>query len=113
MKKPLIKTSMNASEFPKNYEEITEPSLTIPDQTLTIREILDRYARGLSIDGVKNPLFDDEDFLPDPRTLDLEERYQLAQQFEQELSDMKKPLSTIVDNSVENSQIEESLNEES
>ena len=48
------------------------PSMTIPDQTMSLRQILDRYARGLPIAGVKVPQFDDGEIeMPDPRTLDL------------------------------------------
>lgn len=116
MTKIKIKTSLNANEFAKDYEVNDLPSLTIPDQTMTIPEILERYARGLPIGGVNEGYYDEEDDLPDPRTLDLEERAQLVEQFERELSEVKNrknELSTNVDNFVENSQSEETLNEES
>lgn len=50
-----------------------EPSLTVPDQSLTIPEILDMYTRGLSIDqlikptvGYDDPSWDDIDPTLDP-----------------------------------------------
>ncbi|QCS36956.1 hypothetical protein [Tortoise microvirus 33] len=57
---------------------ITEPSQTVPDESLTIREIFERYATGRPLDVVdsrgiytedkvgKDPDFDDYDDLCDP-----------------------------------------------
>lgn len=84
-----IKTSMNSKEFNKNYQKFTKPSLTIPDQTMSIRTILDRHSRGLPIDGVKVPLYDEEDDLPDWRTLDLSERQELAEHYKNEIYSIK------------------------
>lgn len=57
----LVKHSFNAHEFPKDYEINTKPSMTIPDQSLTMRQILDRYARGLSLGAPKVELWEGED----------------------------------------------------
>lgn len=65
----------------------TEPSLTVPDQTMSIREIMARYARGLPIDGARVEIWEGEDSdLPDPRTLDLAERQELAEEFTEEIT---------------------------
>jgi hypothetical protein len=100
-----VKNSMNANEFPKNYREITDPSLTVPDQTMSVRTILERYARGLPVSGRTDMYYDEDDDLPDPRTLDLAERQELAQQYKQEINEVKSRKKVInnVDNSVENS----------
>jgi hypothetical protein len=92
-----IKTSMNSNEFDKNYEKFKLPSMTIPDQTMNIRTILERHSRGLPIDGIKVPVWDGEDNdLPDWRTLDLSERQELAEHYKEELQSIKnrqqKPL---------------------
>lgn len=85
-----IKTSMNKNEFQKNYEKNYKAGLTIPDQTMSIRTILDRHSRGLPIDGIKVPIWDGEDNdLPDWRTLDLSERQLLKEQFTEELQSIK------------------------
>lgn len=56
------------------------PSLTIPDQTMTIRELIERHVRGLPLDEGKIPIYNgEEDDLPDLRTLDLSEIAQLKQ----------------------------------
>ena len=91
-----IKTSMNAKTFEKNYEKNYGPSLTIPDQTMSIRQILERHSRGLPISGWKEPIWDgEENDLPDIRTLDLAERQELAYLYQQELNNYNK--STNVD----------------
>ena len=60
-----------------NYEQWmgesnTEPSMTIPDQTLGMREILSRFSRGLSID-TKPTYFDEGNETPDFSRMDLAE----------------------------------------
>lgn len=62
------------------------PSKTIPDETLSIKQILERYARGLPIGGGRVPIYEGEDNdLPDPRTLDLAERQEMAESFREQL----------------------------
>jgi hypothetical protein len=102
----MIKTSANAHLFEKKYEINDEPSLTVPDQTMSIRTILERYSRGLPVTGF-TPYYDEEDDLPDPRTLDLAERQELAEKYSQEIENVKsrkKNVSTNVDNNVDNSE---------
>ena len=77
--------------FEKQYEQNNQPSLTIPDQTLTIKEILQRYASGQSLEG-KTPYYDEtesEEYMPDPRYMDLAEREELSQNFREEIQHIK------------------------
>ncbi|AKI26949.1 hypothetical protein [Microviridae Fen7918_21] len=65
-------------------ESNTKPSLTQPDQTFTIREILEKYAQGEPLDAIGRTgtfLEDDEpdDFYPDPQYMDLVDRAELAE----------------------------------
>lgn len=86
-----IKNSGNASDFPYTGEVNNQPSETIPDQTMSMREILTRYAKGLPIDGAKTPLWEDgEGFAKDPDTLDLAEREELATQAREELQQINE-----------------------
>lgn len=64
------------------------PSQTIPNEAMSIREILVRYARGLPIDG-KVPLYDEANDLPDPRKLDLAEIQELREQYQAEIAEIK------------------------
>lgn len=73
------------------YETTDKPSMTIPDQTLSIREILARYSRGLPIDNTKVPIYDGEDeFYPDPKTLDLADRQAMRESVNQEIYELSK-----------------------
>lgn len=93
---PLIKTYFNNHLFKNLGKVFDQPSMTVPDQSLTIRQILDRYSRGLPLD-LKTPQWDNQpdidDIMPDPKTLDISERYDLAQQAQQELNQIKRKLA--------------------
>jgi hypothetical protein len=101
----MIKNSLNAKDFPKNYRITKTPSITVPDQTMSIRTILERHSRGLPIGGRLDEYYDGDNDLPDPRTLDLAERQELADLYKQEINEInsRKKQSTNVDNSVDNS----------
>jgi hypothetical protein len=87
---------MNSNDFAKNYEFNTQPSLTIPDQTMSIRTILDRHSRGLPIDGLKIPIYEgEENDLPDWRRLDLAERQELAHLYKNEIQDIKQKYNKV------------------
>jgi hypothetical protein len=102
-----VKNSLNAKDFDKNYRIFSQPSMTIPDQTMSIKTILERYARGLPVGGRFDEYYDEEDDLPNPLTLDLAERQELEELYKFELNEInnksRKKQSTIVDNSVDNS----------
>lgn len=88
-----IKNSLNAQEFAKRYEVIDKVSLTVPDQTLSIREIMKRFASGLPIDGEKVPIYDgEEDDMPDLSKMDLAERQEYIELAKSELSDLNVKL---------------------
>lgn len=80
-----VKNWLNAHEFPVKGEVNLEPSLTIPDESLSIREIIDRFSRGLGLNGVRVPVYDPENDLPDPKYLDLADRQALAEEYRAEL----------------------------
>jgi hypothetical protein len=89
-----------------NYQEYkgqinNKPSMTVPDQAMSIKEILTRFSRGLSVGGFPTS-FDDiddpDDMLPDPRTMDLSERKQYEQMVKEELNHIRskaKPAETV------------------
>jgi len=90
-----IKTYLNRDSFEKNYKLFTEPSETIPDQSLTMRQILERYARGLPLDA-KRPIWEEDDEfnpLPDVRTLDLSEKAEMLKQAKEELNQIKSRMA--------------------
>lgn len=81
-------------------KEIYEkPSLTVPDQTLSISEILRRYASGLSLGGGRVPTYESEgeDFdqvVPDLRKMDLAEIQQIKEQNDAELMRIREEMVT-------------------
>lgn len=91
-----IKKQFNQATNPKyakDYETNLLPSMTIPDQSMSIPEIMRRFAAGLSIDNAKIPLYEGEDGVLDGvnlKTLDISERYALVEQKRQELQDIYK-----------------------
>ena len=100
-----VKNSLNYDYTLEQDEVNTLPSMTIPDQTMSIRTIVERYTRGLPVTGF-TPVYDGEEyFMPDPKTLDLVERQEMAEQIKQEVESLKsrqwkKPQD--VENTVEN-----------
>lgn len=55
------RTQYNQEAYTPKREVNKQPSLTVPDQTMTIPEIIARYARGLPLEGYRPPLFDVHD----------------------------------------------------
>jgi len=88
-----VRNQYNGKLFPSDGEKNFGPSLTVPDQTMSIKEILDRYARGLPMEG-KVPIYEGEDGDGiDPRRLDLSERQELQMQYSLELEELTKKLN--------------------
>lgn len=90
----VLKNSMNAPHFSQQGEQNNQASMTVPDQTMPIREILDRYARGLPLDNLKTPVYngEDDDF-PDLSKMDLADREQYIMDRQQELKEINERLS--------------------
>lgn len=69
-----FKNHYNSDRFPDEGEINIMPSKTIPDQSLSIPDILKRYAQGLSFNGVQVGEYDEENpDLPDFKKMDLSE----------------------------------------
>lgn len=82
----VIKNALNAHTFETKGQVNNEPSQTVPDQSMTLRELLVRYAKGLPLEGARTPIWEGEEgFEKDPETLDLAEREELAEKAREEL----------------------------
>lgn len=55
-------------ELDHDGETNTEPSLTTPDQTMSLREMLTRYSRGQSVPTF-DPVYDQDEDMPDISTM--------------------------------------------
>lgn len=89
-----FKTHFNAT--PEAGEIITGPSMTIPDQAMSIGEIMRRFASGLPLGGQRVPVYDDGEDMFDgvnPATLDIVEKKQILENYKQELEGIKKKLN--------------------
>lgn len=85
-----FKTQWNAKEFPKDRETNDLPSLTLPDQTMSMRTILDRYARGLPIGGHKTPIYNGDEDLPELDHMDLAERQELLERNKERIQELRE-----------------------
>lgn len=89
--KTQFQTQYSRHEVPGEKNNL--PSRTVPDQTMSLRELIRRYTQGLPINGAKVPLYDDDpenNDLPDPKKLDLAEREELALQYADELAALRE-----------------------
>ena len=87
--KPKVKTNHNYKEFPMYLEKNSLPSMTIPDQAMSIPELIRRYASGLPLGGSRVPFYDEDpenDILGgrDFRTFDLSEQNDMIKNYKQE-----------------------------
>jgi hypothetical protein len=88
---PKAMHSKNAHLFPKRYKTIKGVSQTIPEQTMSLRTLIDRFTRGLPITGnVSEPQYDEDDDLlkgVDLRKLDLTEIHELKEELSYQLQE--------------------------
>lgn len=78
---------------PTHGEENTLPSMTIPDQTMSIQTILHRYASGLPVGGEKIPVYNGEEFTPDIEHMDLADRQQYLEQVKYNIKQKQSELT--------------------
>lgn len=86
----------------QNYQisnglSIEGQSLTVPDQSLTLRELLVNYTRGQDLPyGKQQPAFFDEDVtIPDLKKMDLVDLQELAEGNAHKASELQKNLDSI------------------
>jgi hypothetical protein len=75
-----------------------QPDMTIPDQSMTLRELLVRYAKGLPLEGSKIPIWEGEEgYEQDPERLDLAEREELAEKAREELKAINQRIKDVIE----------------
>lgn len=80
-----FKTEYNQEEFPRVQEKNETPSMSIPDMSLSVQELLRRFSNGMPIVGNNPGSYDYEDneseehefLLPNLEAMDIYEREQL------------------------------------
>lgn len=89
-----FKTQFNAHEFPSDAELNTKPSLTVPDQSMTIAEIMRRFAQGLPMEGQKVPVYNGDTEVPDFRKMDLVDIQELRERNEENIKNIQTELQS-------------------
>ncbi|AXH76347.1 MAG: hypothetical protein [Microviridae sp.] len=102
---PTWRTQYYNTQSSTTYEKNTSPSETIPDQALSVREIMRRFASGLplNVSNVKSydqqedeaELRDFDRYMPDVSKLDIAERYDLVEQTRLHLEEVKAKVNAI------------------
>jgi hypothetical protein len=81
MTQPKIYHAMNYTERKPFQEVNNQPSMTIPDQSMSMRDILDRFASGLPMDGERVSMYEEDDnVMPDGKKMDLVEVQEMMMQ---------------------------------
>lgn len=86
--KPSFRTPYNYQPYLGKHN--SQPSLTVPNQSMTVDEILRRHTLGLPMTGQKVELWEgDEQIMPDLQGLDLSEIQELKEQALQKITDIR------------------------
>lgn len=92
---PAIKTHLTAHLFPDLGEVNTEPSMTHPDESMSIRDILERFTSGREVRELDGE-YDEEESIMDAETwsrMDLVERAEFLQECRDEISRLEKKVA--------------------
>ncbi|QXP07919.1 MAG: hypothetical protein [Arizlama microvirus] len=102
-----IRNSMNYEYDSQEGEINTDPSATVPNQSMTVLEMISRYRRGLPLDGAKFPVYNGEEALPDISDLDLADQQKIVEAYADQLVDIKNRLSLATKNQKEKQRLDE------
>lgn len=82
----------------RGEKESKKPSMTIPDQSLTVAELVERNKRGLPLGGGRVPMYStdpENDYVPDIAKLDLAEIQEMKEQVASQILEAKDNLQKI------------------
>lgn len=83
----------NRDQFPRGYEVNNEPSDTVPNQSLTVRELVYRFTHNMDLNAVSMRSYDQDDEIQVPANwnqLDLSEKMDFLQQRKDEAEGLLK-----------------------
>ena len=111
----MIKNPYNLSNYPKRNKLYSMKSQTVPDQTMSIKTILERHTRGLDIPEGKASIYEEEDMPSNginPKTLDLVDLENIARGNKAELERLQETIkeSKRAKNSEKTMKVEDSTN---
>ena len=87
-----FKTQFNAIPDPGNPLPGELPSMTIPNEAMTVREIIAMQARGLTLNNRRVPVYNGEEDIPDFQHLDLADQEAIMQTNQALITEMQKTL---------------------
>lgn len=90
--KTIVRNHFNYKLHPSLPRPLTKPSCTIPDQVLSIEEILRRYARDPTSIPPANPVFDSP--YPDLSRMDRLDKMQTAMDIKENIADYEEAVKT-------------------
>ena len=95
-RKKVIRTQFSGKTFQSSgYKKKMGKSMTLPDQNLTIKELLDRHSRGVSLGApdLQGEYFDTEV----PRFSDLTEMLEYKKELEQKRKELTKQINAEIE----------------
>lgn len=87
-----FKTQYNSIPDPGNPLPGEMPSMTIPNEAMTVREIIAMQARGLTLNNRRVPVYNGEEDIPDFQHLDLADQEAIMQTNQALITEMQKTL---------------------
>lgn len=78
-------------DFKKYGEDFTKPSLTVPDMTMSLRELVERFTRGQEV-PYRTPMYDENEDYHELEKLDKIEKLERAKQIRKGIKDMQEEL---------------------
>jgi len=91
--KTKIRNMLNYKHTENTYFKSTQPSCTVPDQTMSLKTLLERNSRGLPIEGNHHePMYYGNETPINPKTLDLTEIHELAMENQQLINNLQDEL---------------------
>lgn len=85
-----LRHSQNYAPRLEYYTPVSDVSETVPDQSMSIKTMVDRYQRGLPIQGQSNPQYYDDEEYPNLATMDLLEIKELRDSNHEQIKKLQK-----------------------
>lgn len=102
----IFKTWLNHREEEADVEINTMESETQPDMVIGLQDLLDRHTQGREVPLHSVHYDEDDEYIPDPRTLDLVDYDEALQQNKANIESLKQNLSLKQQSEAEGSQAE-------
>lgn len=90
----MFQTIYNRDKFPDRFNEVNDlPSMTVPNDSMSVMEIIDRFSRGLPVTGRRVPVYNGDVDLPNTAKMDLADLEQLRRENSENLERLRGELN--------------------